>query len=456
MNSKLLSSILSNILWLIITFACITLLQHSFLAPTIEVNGAGFLAMAIAIFCCAGITDILVAKETRNPLFNFIVFFLLSVSSVFIFVSQVIYPLPYSSVTVVIILSIFIALKVTSLFFSSDWKYPNFMRTKVMIVGDYKYAQSLQTLIDKTRGRFVVQGVIALQPRNTSDDKNGSEERRESQINLDGERLSFEAQRKGVKIIIASFPERRGQMPVQQLLKCRMLGIKIIEAQTFYEFITRKLYIENIKPSDLIFSTGFVLSIRRRAIKRVLDVMCAIIGLILFAPFFPLVALLITLDSPGPIFFRQVRVGRDDKLFHIIKFRTMRADAEKATGAVWALKEDPRITRLGSFLRKSRIDEIPQLINILQGEMSLVGPRPERPEFINELKKSIPFYAERHHVKPGVTGWAQVCYPYGASVEDALEKLRYDLYYIKRQSLFLDINIVLRTVLIVFTRNGAR
>ncbi len=149
-------------------------------------------------------------------------------------------------------------------------------------------------------------------------------------------------------------------------------------------------------------------------------------------------------------------MGLNDKLFHVIKFRSMRMDAEKGTGAVWAVQQDPRITRIGSFLRKSRIDEIPQLVNVLQGEMSLIGPRPERPEFISELKKTIPFYGERHNVKPGVTGWAQVCYPYGASIEDALEKLRYDLYYIKKQSILLDFEIVIRTILIVFTRNGAR
>jgi exopolysaccharide biosynthesis polyprenyl glycosylphosphotransferase len=177
-------------------------------------------------------------------------------------------------------------------------------------------------------------------------------------------------------------------------------------------------------------------------------------GLAVFAPFMPIVALAIKMESPGDVLFRQVRTGMGDRDFVIFKFRTMRHDAEKQSGAVWAQENDPRVTRLGNFLRRTRIDEIPQLFNVLMGDMSIVGPRPERPEFISTLKEKVPYYSERHFVKPGITGWAQVCYPYGASVEDALEKLRYDLYYIKNYSLLFDFIIIFKTVGVVINKMG--
>jgi sugar transferase (PEP-CTERM system associated) len=230
--------------------------------------------------------------------------------------------------------------------------------------------------------------------------------------------------------------------------------VTVMDAPSFYEKVTGKLMLEDITPSWFIFSHGFRITVLSRILKRFIDVLLASAGLLVFLPFFPLMALLIKLDSPGPIFFNQERVGENEKLITVYKFRTMRQDAENSTGAVWAQKDDPRITRLGRFLRKSRIDEIPQLVNVLLGEMSLVGPRPERPEFVTKLKEVVPYYSERHFVKPGVTGWAQVCYPYGASVEDALEKLRYDLYYTKNISLALDLLVILKTVKVVLGRRG--
>ncbi len=190
--------------------------------------------------------------------------------------------------------------------------------------------------------------------------------------------------------------------------------------------------------------------------KRSVDIIGAIIILLVLAPFLPFIALAIRLDTQGPIFFRQIRLGHQGKPFSMLKFRSMQHHAEESTGAVWASHADPRITRIGAFLRKTHLDEVPQCINILQGHMSLVGPRPERPEFMETLNKSIPFYAERHAVKPGITGWAQVCYPYGASVHDAQEKLRYDLYYIKNYSARLELEILLRTIGVIVTKQGAR
>jgi len=271
-----------------------------------------------------------------------------------------------------------------------------------------------------------------------------------------GRELHDYLRREGITKVIVSFSERRGAFPVDEILQCRMSGIDVVDAITFYESMNRKLFIESITPSWFIFSQGFRISSSRRIFKRALDVAGASVGLLLLAPFFPLFAALIKLDSPGPVFFRQVRVGEGDRLFTIFKLRTMRQDAEASTGAVWAQKNDPRVTKLGTFLRKSRIDELPQLINVIKGEMSLVGPRPERPEFVQDLKKEIPFYSERHYMKPGVTGWAQVKYPYGASLEDAIEKLRYDLYYIKNYSVLFDIRVILLTIGVVVFRKGAR
>lgn len=255
--------------------------------------------------------------------------------------------------------------------------------------------------------------------------------------------------------IVVSLAERRGVLPVRDILRCKLSGVEVIDALNFYEQLTGKLLVENINPSWFIFSEGFCVTRFKRAYKRVLDVVFSIIGLSIALPIMPFIALAVKFDSRGPVFFRQIRVGQGEREFMLYKFRTMAQDAEK-NGAVWAQKNDPRVTRVGAFLRKSRLDEIPQLFNVLKGDMSFVGPRPERPEFIKMLEEKIPYYSKRHFVKPGVTGWAQVKYPYGASVEDAMEKLRYDLYYIKNLSFLMDILIVMETIKVVLFGRGAR
>ncbi|AJE03487.1 TIGR03013 family XrtA/PEP-CTERM system glycosyltransferase [Geobacter pickeringii] len=256
--------------------------------------------------------------------------------------------------------------------------------------------------------------------------------------------------------IVVSLNERRGVFPLRDVLNCKMSGVDVVDAPSFYESVTGKLLIENISPSWFIFSQGFRVTAITRFVKRGIDICCALVGSVLVLPFVPIIALAIKLDSPGQVLFGQERVGERGKPFFLYKFRTMRQDAEAGTGAVWAQKDDPRVTRLGRFLRKSRIDEIPQFINVLRGDMSLVGPRPERPEFVEKLNTVIPYYSERHYVKPGVTGWAQVRYPYGASVEDAVEKLRYDLYYIKNLSVIFDLMIILETIKVVLFQRGGR
>lgn len=258
------------------------------------------------------------------------------------------------------------------------------------------------------------------------------------------------------KNIIVALDEKRGMFPTQELLKCKVNGINIIDGEMFYERITGKLLVEKIYPSMLIFSDGFVKSKTARLLKRLIGLLLSIIGLIIFFPFMVMVAMIIKLDSRGKVFYVQERVGENEKLFKMYKFRSMRADAEKISGPAWATDDDARITRVGKLIRKLRIDELPQLLNVLKGDMSFVGPRPEREFFTRELVKNIPYYRERFSVKPGITGYAQVLYPYGASEKDALEKLKYDLYYIKNMSLVLDLIVILKTVKIVLLGRGAR
>ncbi len=265
--------------------------------------------------------------------------------------------------------------------------------------------------------------------------------------------LPESAVRERVGKIIVALSERRGVLPYKELLNCRFSGIEVIDAVTFYEQVTGKLKIGDINPDWFIYSNGFAFGNLIRFIKRGLDIILALVGIVLTLPLMFLIAVAIKLESPGEVIFSQVRVGEYGREFKIYKFRSMCQDAE-ANGPVWAQQDDCRVTRVGGFLRKSRLDEIPQLFNVLMGDMSLVGPRPERPEFVVQLDHQIPYYAKRHSLKPGVTGWAQVCYPYGASVEDSLMKLKYDLYYIKNFSLLFDLKIILETVRIVLFGKG--
>lgn len=325
------------------------------------------------------------------------------------------------------------------------------MVKRVLIVGNGPLAEQMGDLIAASGGRYIYLGRVDCP--STHCDLNDPTHAGESGQGPAGRLLRVAKNFMADKLVV-SLAERRGYFPVQEMLNCKLSGIEVMDAPSFYEKVTEKLLIENITPSWFIFSHGFKVTWLLRAFKRISDVLLSLTGIIVFLPLLPLVVLAIKLDSPGPILFRQTRVGEGDRLFTIYKFRTMRQDAESKTGAVWSQVNDPRITRSGNFLRKSRLDEIPQLFNILRGDMSLVGPRPERPEFVATLKEHIPYYSERHYVKPGLTGWAQVSYSYGSSVEDAIEKLRYDLYYIKNISFMLDLRIILRTVGVVLFGKG--
>ena len=256
--------------------------------------------------------------------------------------------------------------------------------------------------------------------------------------------------------IVVGLSDRRGRLPIDALLRAKLSGLRVEDATTTYERLTGKILIDDLKPSWLIFSDGFRASRWTRFVKRMLDLALSVILAILTAPLMALTAAAIKLDSTGPALYSQERVGENGRIFTVFKFRSMRTDAEQAGRPVWARDKDDRITRVGRFIRMTRLDELPQLWNVMRGDMSFVGPRPERPFFVEQLAREIPFYMERHAVKPGLTGWAQVKYQYGSSVEDAMEKLRYDLYYIKHLSIVFDLTIVLDTVKVILFGKGAK
>jgi len=256
--------------------------------------------------------------------------------------------------------------------------------------------------------------------------------------------------------IVLAADERRGTMPIDVLLECRMSGRKITTVTDFIEREAGQVELEGLYPSWLVFSVPTTRNIVGRGIKRLFDIVISLAFLLLTFPLLLVTAICILLDDGAPVFYRQTRTGLRGKPFDVLKFRSMKKDAEKDGVARWAAQDDDRITRVGRFIRKTRIDELPQIFNVLAGSMSFVGPRPERPSIVADLESQIPFFRYRHVVKPGITGWAQVNYPYGASVEDAREKLKYDLYYIKNESLVLDLLILMETVRVVFWPSGAR
>jgi sugar transferase (PEP-CTERM system associated) len=258
------------------------------------------------------------------------------------------------------------------------------------------------------------------------------------------------------EIIVGVRQQRGGVLPLRELLDCRLGGVRITDLARFFERVHGRVPIESVKASWLIYGDGFRQSWLRRLTKRSFDIVVSLAMLIAMAPVMVLVALLISMDTGAPIIYRQERIGYRGKSFVILKFRSMRQDAEKEGTPRWAAQRDSRTTTVGRLLRQTRLDELPQLLNVLRGEMSFVGPRPERPPFVSMLTEQIPFYAVRHSVKPGITGWAQVRYSYGASVEDSAKKLEYDLYYVKNNTLLLDLQILLETIRVVLLREGAR
>jgi sugar transferase (PEP-CTERM system associated) len=262
-------------------------------------------------------------------------------------------------------------------------------------------------------------------------------------------------QKNAVREIVVAPDDRRKNIPIKNLLDLKVQGVKVQEWPEFYEKVTGKVPIKNLPPSYFVFNDGFNVSLITRILSRITSTIISILALFLSFPMLLLVTICIKIDSRGPIFYTQERVGENGDIFNVIKFRTMVENAEKTTGAVWARENDPRITRVGRILRRYRIDEMPQFINVFKGEMSVIGPRPERPEFVDILEKELPYYSIRYALKPGVTGWAQVHYSYSGTVEESMEKLEYDLFYIKNRSFKLDIFIILKTIKIVILGRGA-
>ncbi len=321
---------------------------------------------------------------------------------------------------------------------------------QLLVLGAGEEARSMAALVhDNPMAGFEVVGLVGS-------GENGEDTPPHLRILGPEEELANIALSRSVSRVVLALPERRGKVPVERLLACRMSGILVEERESMYERITGKIAVESMRPSYLIFGRGFVKAPLSIALKRVIDIFASLLGLALSMPITILAVGLIKVSSRGPVLFRQSRVGQDGHVFRLIKFRTMYQDAEKESGPTWATHNDSRVTWAGKLLRPLRIDEIPQFLNILAGHMSFVGPRPERPYFVEDLSKEIPFYPMRHAVKPGLTGWAQVNHSYGASVDDAMEKLRYDLYYIKHMGPPLDLNVILRTVGVILSGKGAR
>jgi sugar transferase (PEP-CTERM system associated) len=338
-----------------------------------------------------------------------------------------------------------------------SWRvvYNHILKTKqldqrIMIVGSGQLAKSIaKEIIDKADTGFNVVGFITDNPERVG------EKLVNPSIIGDQSQILEVALREKVNRIIVALEERRGKFPEDQLLSCKMRGIPVEDGIQFYEHLTGRLQVESLRPSVLIFSDGFKKSKLVMWMKRVVGFSLSFVGLALLSPLILMISILIKIDSRGPIFYRQERIGKDGKVFELMKFRSMVENAE-INGPEWAKPNDKRITRVGRWIRKWRLDEIPQMINVLKGDLYFVGPRPERPYFVEKLRKEIPFYDQRLSVKPGITGWAQIKYQYGASKEDAAEKLKYDLYYIKNMSFLFDLLIIFETIKVVLFGKGAR
>lgn len=321
-------------------------------------------------------------------------------------------------------------------------------RRRVLVLGAGQRAQRLRELGDRPESGFGIVGYVGM--------NEGSPMVEEAIPRGALHNLTRFVENLGVSEVVLALEERRNALPLKDLLRIKTAGVHVNEFSSFLERETGRVDLDTVNPSWLIFSDGFSSGrMLSSAAKRVFDVSASAFLLLFTAPVILIFAILVKLDSKGPAFFRQTRVGLYGQNFEVIKLRSMRTDAE-VNGAQWAAEHDPRVTRIGRLIRKVRIDELPQAWSVLKGEMSFVGPRPERPEFVSDLEEQLPYYAERHMVKPGITGWAQINYPYGASIEDSRHKLEYDLYYAKNYTPFLDLLIILQTLRVVLWHEGAR
>ena len=328
------------------------------------------------------------------------------------------------------------------------------LKIRVLVLGAGDKAASIMQRMRRRVDRrgFRIVGYISL------DTDSGVAIDEEKRIVLGNRSLLDVARESDVDEIVVAADERRNGIPLNDLLDCKLHGVDVIDLLSFFEREQGKLPLDILRPDWLIYSDGFKRGIVRDVFKRMFDIVASVLILGITWPFMAIAVLAIKIEEgrDAPLLYRQERIGYRGKAFGVFKFRSMRVDAEKAGVAQWATKNDSRVTRVGNIMRRTRIDELPQIFNVLCGDMSFVGPRPERPQFVAELAKEIPYYHERHAVKPGITGWAQVCYPYGASIEDSSQKQEFDLYYIKNHTIFLDMLILCQTAEVVLFGKGAR
>lgn len=362
--------------------------------------------------------------------------------------SAVLYVFPEADIAHYVLLLGLILLTLTLMAWRSAYQWilgQDIFQERVFVLGSGERAQ---TIVDTLRERKDAgMGVVGWDDLPTD-----PEIRKRTVIEM---LESFRGKKPSIDRVIVAMEDRRGGLPMRELQRLRFDGVAIEEGNALLERLTGKLYLDGLHPSSFIYGEGFRLKPSQQIARRLVSTLTAAIGLLMFLPFFPFVVLLVRLSSPGPIFFKQTRVGQGGRNFSVFKFRTMRTDAE-AMGARWASKNDPRVTRVGMFMRKTRLDEVPQLWNVLRGDMGFVGPRPERPEFMPMLVEQIPYFELRNMIRPGLTGWAQVRYGYGATLAEAREKLEFDLYYIKHMSLGLDLLIMFETVKTIVRRQGAQ
>ena len=367
------------------------------------------------------------------------------------FVSQLmppLYPSPLEVGATIMIVALAGSLLVRAAFLK--WNSQGVFKSRVLVLGTGSRVVKLAQYAERNPNHQVI-GYIALQPAEHYISS------RHILTMTPGESLLSVVEKNAIdQIVIAVRDRRSGGFPMQLLLECRMSGVKVIELSTFFEREYRQVMLESLNPSWMVLGDGFRRGQFGNAVKRLFDLLVSAAMLVLTLPIMLAAALCIFLESGGPVLFRQERVGQCGRMFTLFKFRSMRNDAECDGTPKWADINDNRSTSVGRFIRNWRIDELPQIFNVIRGEMSFVGPRPERPFFVDQLAKQIPFYALRHCAKPGITGWAQVRYKYGASIDDAVEKLQYDLYYVKNQSLFLDLMILISTAEVVLWGKGAR
>jgi sugar transferase (PEP-CTERM system associated) len=421
--------------------------QDTYLVLNYEYGGLKILGLTILTLLCSYYFDL---YEPQRISARWEIYFrlLLVLGFLSFLLSAIIYLFPDADIAHYVLLLGLMFLTAALVVWRSAYEWilgREMFRERVYVLGAGERARSVVELLQtrKDAGMHVVgwDGVMI--------DKN---ERKEA---FNAALAGFSGPKPKIDRVIVALEDRRGEFPMDGLLKLRFNGVMIEEAGNLLERLTGKLYLDGLHPSSFIYSEGFRVKPSQQIARRVVSTLTAAIGLLLFLPFFPFVVLMVRLSSPGPIFFKQTRVGLGGRNFSVYKFRTMRTDAEVA-GAKWATKDDPRVTTIGKFMRKTRLDEVPQLWNVLRGDMGFVGPRPERPEFVPWLCEQIPYFNLRHRIRPGLTGWAQVRYGYGASLEQAREKLEFDLYYIKHMTLGLDLLIMFETVKTIIRRQGAQ